>query len=450
MAIYKHSSSAVFTRFFDPVLSLYAYSDRQYDCPEFTDLDFLEMGILRCLSDSRTGRDFLQRHGDHGRKEIPVDLFFKGLKSNRRLENARSINAMLAALMTGRCQDPFAAIAELDDFWLYAGDGHYHAAAAHDPKSESSSGENKKRATGHFFMLNLRTHHLGHLTLAEQGGVRKGEHDMHAIKRVESDALRGGAPKGRKVIIAWDRAGIDFAHWNRLKRCAGLYFISREKENMRLIKCGERPIDRSDERNAGVIADENAGPGSGGAMLRRITYIDPLENTRYTFITTEMTLPPGILVLIYKQRWDIEKVFDELKSKLAEKKSWASNRAAKSAHAQFLCVAHNLMVLIEEQIRRQEGTCLPTGRPVCRQAGRQRAGSRAQRKAQRGGRRKRRELHRHRAPTLHGAQSEIHPLVEELRLSRGSLGRSARPPQGNLRLFLIKVFHTVALSTTTG
>jgi len=28
-----------------------------------------------------------------------------------------------------------------------------------------------------------------------------------------------------------------------------------------------------------------------------------------------MTLPPGILALIYKQRWDIEKVFDEFKSK---------------------------------------------------------------------------------------------------------------------------------------
>lgn len=63
-----------------------------------------------------------------------------------------------------------------------------------------------------------------------------------------------------------------------------------------------------------------------------------------------MTLPPGILALIYKQRWDIEKVFDEFKSKLEEKKSWASSGTAKTMQAQFLCLVHNLMVLLEEEL----------------------------------------------------------------------------------------------------
>jgi hypothetical protein len=355
MAIYNHSSSPVFARFFEPVLHAYPQSSKAYDCIQLTDLDFLEMGIQRCLSDSKTGRDFVQRHGDHGRKEISVDLFFKALKSSRRLENTQSINQMIAPLMTERCQDPFAGIAELDEFSIYAGDGHFHGAACHDAKTESSQGVMTKRATGHFFMLNLRTHHLVHLALAEKGGLRKGEHDMRAIKRTETDVLRGGAPKGQKVIIAWDRAGIDFAYWAQVKASAGLYFISREKENMKLIKCGAKPFDAGDVRNAGVIADELVGPGSGGHMLRRITYIDPLEGTRYTYITTQMTLPPGLLVLLYKQRWDIEKVFDELKSKLYEMKSWASSPVAKSMHAQFLCLVHNLMVFLEEEIVGREG-----------------------------------------------------------------------------------------------
>jgi hypothetical protein len=85
-------------------------------------------------------------------------------------------------------------------------------------------------------------------------------------------------------------------------------------------------------------------------MLRRITYVDPLDGTTYVYITTEMTLPPGILVLIYKQRWDVEKVFDELKSKLVEKKAWGSSATAKSTQAVFLCLAHNLMVLLEENL----------------------------------------------------------------------------------------------------
>ena len=124
---------------------------------------------------------------------------------------------------------------------------------------------------------------------------------------------------------------------------------------MCLIRCGDRLFDRDDPRNAGVLADEYVGPRSGGAMFRRITYIDPLSAISYAYITTEMTLPPGLLVLLYKHRWDIEKVFDELKSKLEERKSWASSPTAKTLHAQFLCLTHNLMVMLEEQILREEG-----------------------------------------------------------------------------------------------
>jgi len=36
--------------------------------------------------------------------------------------------------MTASEKDPFAAIPELNGFAIYAGDGHYHAAAVHDKK----------------------------------------------------------------------------------------------------------------------------------------------------------------------------------------------------------------------------------------------------------------------------------------------------------------------------
>jgi hypothetical protein len=355
MPTYIPPVSAVFAQLFGPVVASFSDSKRQYDCCELTDLDFLEMGISRSLSESRTGRDFIQRHGDHGRKQISVDLFFKGLLSARRLENVRSINQALSSLMARKGADPFASMAELDDFALYAGDGHFHSGAVHDPVSETRDGVKRKLPSGHFFTLNLRNHHLDHLALAAKDAVRKGEHDMHAIKRTDTDALRGREPKGRKVILVWDKAGIDFSYWHHAKHCAGLYFLSREKENMRLIRCGDRLFDRDDPRNAGVVADENVGPGAGGAMFRRITYLDPLTDISYTYITTEMTLPPGLLVLLYKHRWDIEKVFDELKSKLEERKSWASSPTAKTLHGQFLCLTHNLMVMLEEQILREEG-----------------------------------------------------------------------------------------------
>ena len=66
-----------------------------------------------------------------------------------------------------------------------------------------------------------------------------------------------------------------------------------------------------------------------------------------------MTLPSWVIVLLYKHRWDIGKVFDELKSKLEEKRSWASSKEAKKSHAHFLCLAHNLMLLLEDDLKKE-------------------------------------------------------------------------------------------------
>ncbi len=66
-----------------------------------------------------------------------------------------------------------------------------------------------------------------------------------------------------------------------------------------------------------------------------------------------MTLAPGLIVLSYRRRWDIEKAFDEFKNKLNEKKSWASSVAAKAAQANFLCLVHNLIVLYDHELEKE-------------------------------------------------------------------------------------------------
>ena len=351
MASYNQSNSPVFQQFFSPVMEAYLNSEKQYDCQTITDLDFLEMGILRCLTSSQTGREFLQHHGDHDRADIDVNHFFKALKSKRRIANIESVNYLLKDMVKKSVEDPFASIPELDGFAVYAGDGHFHAGAVHDSKRPTKNGGERKPATGHFYMTDLRTHYMFHLGTSDLTDGRKGEHDMHLIKRSTIEALRGFEPKGTKVILVWDKAGIDFRFWHKAKMNSGLYFISREKENMKLIPCGHKPFDRNDPRNAGVISDEQVGPGGSGAMLRRVVYHCPETGTIYTYITTEMTLPPGIIALLYKQRWDIEKIYDEYKNKMHETKSWGSGDESKTSNAIFLCLAHNLLLLIEQVLR---------------------------------------------------------------------------------------------------
>ena len=365
MAYYIPPTSPVIIKLFTPLFDAYAGSLRKYACTELGDLDFLESGITRCISAVSSGRDFLQKHGDSGRKDIERTLFFKALKSGRRLANLVSVNLNVARLMGSRLADPFAEIEELSGFDIFAGDGHFHEAACHDPHKlkkpkpakKKTNGDRQKQAkklqTGHFFMLGMRDHHLRHHALAELRPGGGNEHDMHALKRVGAKALRFGAKVGRKVMIVWDRAGIDFAFWEEAKRL-GIYFISREKVNMKIEVIGlTAHFDREDRRNAGVTDDELVGPGGGGSMLRRVTYTDA-KGVTYKYLTTEMTRPAWVIVLLFKQRWDIEKIFDEVKNKMLERKSWASSKTAKEMHANFTCLTHNLMMLLEDEIEKRD------------------------------------------------------------------------------------------------
>lgn len=98
-----------------------------------TDQEWIETGLLRILSQEPSGRALLQKLFDSGRSVLTRSLFFETLKSKRRLKLCRKVSLSLYEKMriTNRQADPFARFAALDEYDIYAGDGHYHAAAAH-------------------------------------------------------------------------------------------------------------------------------------------------------------------------------------------------------------------------------------------------------------------------------------------------------------------------------
>jgi hypothetical protein len=204
--------------------------------------------VLRCLSSSTTGHEFLQFHADQGIGNIEPGHFFKTLKSSRRHANITSLNDLLAGPMTRRIPDPCAQCAELADWDIYAVDGHYQHAARFDPQSVRSEGGLRAVATGHFFRMNMHSHHLSCLGMA-----------------------------------------------------------------------------------------------------------NPEDGVVFTYMTHDFTLPAYQIVLLYKHRWDIEKIFHQLESKMNERKSWASSLEAKQSHAIFESLAHNLLLLFEQYLTESEG-----------------------------------------------------------------------------------------------
>jgi hypothetical protein len=349
MATQTTTTKTVFGKLAQPLISLVDQCNYKRKCNALPDHEWIKTGLLRILSQEPSGRAFLQKLSDSGGTDLKRSLFFETLKSKRRLKLCKDISLSLYETMRPKNleADPFAQFSVLDGYDVHAGDGHYHGAAVHDVRKDG-----KKYPTQHFYSVDLRSHALRHLTLADTSGTRKREHDTRALKRLDIETLRQSAPKGRKVIYVWDRAGIDFFQWFKWKHLGGIYFISREKKNMAPMVIGELYYDKKDVINKGVQKYQIIGT-SAGVMMHRVVYKCPISGEFYHFVTSLSTIPPGIIAYLYRTRWDIEKIFDEVKNKLSEKKAWATSDIAKEMQAQFVCIAHNLMLILEGCIEKE-------------------------------------------------------------------------------------------------
>lgn len=181
------TKETIYSKLLNPLNTLLADCENTRNCPSLPDHEWLETGVSRVLSNEPSGRSFLQKRFDVCLNLTTRSPFFESLKSARRLRLCQEVNRVLLDYRKRYYQrsDSFKSYRILDDFDIYAGDGHYHKAAAHDPLKQG-----KKYSVQHFYSINLRSKSLSHLTLADTSGQRKKEHDARSLKRLSADTLR--------------------------------------------------------------------------------------------------------------------------------------------------------------------------------------------------------------------------------------------------------------------
>ena len=325
--------------FFEPAFRLLRdYCRHRRDTPELSDEQFLRGGLLRVLGHCDSGRDFLQARQDRG-EALARATWFDALHSRRRA-------ALVAEVATRSYEhadrllqprDWLGAFPELAGRAVWAVDGHQltHAChAARNPKGEFV-------AVGLLYGLCLHSGLQRALVPFQGDGVRR--HEFPVFRQQLPRWL--AQDRGPKVpLVVGDPAYVDVLYWTEQKRLRQALIITREKENMKPTVIGAYPFDPADPVNRGVEADERAGYTH--AYLRRIVYRDPASGERFVFLTTEESLRPGVIALLYLLRWKIEKVFDVFKNKLHQQKAWANGATAAHTQAHFTALAHNLLTLL--------------------------------------------------------------------------------------------------------
>ena len=117
----------------------------------------------------------------------------------------------------------------------------------------------------------------------------------------------------RGSIVVFDKGFISYP-WFRLLGAKGVFFVTRLKRNA-VFKLLER---RLVNRKTGVTSDHIIEVSSRGKSLRlrRIGYRDQETGKHYEFLTNHFRLSAKTIADIYKDRWQIELFFKEIKQNL--------------------------------------------------------------------------------------------------------------------------------------
>lgn len=352
----NHGRQTVDESFFAPALRILRdYCRHRRDTPELSDEQFLRGGLERVLGHRDSGRDFLQACQDRG-DALARATWFDALHSRRRAAMVAEVATRSYEVFDRFLQprDWLGAFPELAGRAVWAVDGHHLEHACHasrDAKGEFVS-------MGVLYGLCLHSGLQRALVPFQGDGVRRHEFPVfkqHLPRWLQQD-------RGEKVpIVIGDPAYIDVLHWSEQKRQRQALIITREKDNMKPTVIARHPFDPQDPVNRGVESDEMAGYTY--AYMRRIVFCDPASGERFIFLTTEDSLRPGLIALLYLLRWKIEKVFDVFKNKLHQQKAWANGAISAHTQAHLTALTYNLLTILlatleqagirEEKIARQ-------------------------------------------------------------------------------------------------
>lgn len=334
--------------FIEPALSRLPALDNYRDGLDFSDDEFITLGVRRINTFHPSGRSFLQSARQCEVTNVSVKAYFGAASSPRRLALVHELNTDLSRTITVP-SDRFADFPELKGREVLALDGHDIEHATHEPPATMASGRREvpDTVTG-VFLRNLRTGAAR--VLAQTEGH---QHEWAAVKeRPWSDFH--WHPEAKGTILVIDPVAVDFEFLRGAKFRGGLTVITRTKQNLVVREAKPLAWDRHHRHNQGVLSDERVRFGEPGEF-RRIRYLDPESGELYEFLTTDFHLPPGLIAQLYRLRWDIEKFFDVCENLLNEKRAWGTGPVAAQVQNEFLVLVHNLLLLLSGRLEVEEG-----------------------------------------------------------------------------------------------
>ena len=337
----------------EKALAAERYPAWQRSCPGMSDVNFIRLGLLRCISAVDSGRHFLQTTEEVQGELLPHSTYFKSLKSSRR---AAMLEALEQQSYKIHCEhlatfgiDYLKAFPELDEYTIEAADGHFIDHACHTPKGDNQ----KAYAAGFIYAMSLRNGLLRPLCCITNGTKR---HHEIPVLRNHIDHQNRQHSQQEKDLTVYDKAVTDYSWWEKQKSHQN-YMISVLKKNSVATWVESIPFDNNNPVNTGV--EDYSLYENQGVRFNVVHYRDPETQKLHRFVTTlPESFNPGIIAILYYKRWTIEKAYNNSKSNLKEKKAWSSAVKSLNNQMRLTAMTYNLMRVFEETSKTQNPTLI--------------------------------------------------------------------------------------------
>ena len=148
-----------------------------------------------------------------------------------------------------------------------------------------------------------------------------------------------------------DRGYVDFARLYLLHQ-AGAFFVTRAKRGM----SARRVYSSNTDRATGVICDQMVMLNGFYASqeypvhLRRIRYKDPESGKTLIFLTNNTALPPLMIALLYKSRWQVELFFKWIKQHLRIKRFLGTSENAVKTQIWCAVATYTLIAIVKKEL----------------------------------------------------------------------------------------------------
>jgi hypothetical protein len=312
-------------------------------CPEMNDINFIRFGLMRCIANVSSGRDFLQTADNVHDEHLPLSTYFNSLKSARRRKMLEAVEEQSYQLHAKTLEeqgiDYLKPFPELKQYIVEAADGHFIDHACHTKKAPNGN----VYAAGFIYAMNLRNGLLKPLCCVTNGTKRNQE--IPALRHY-IEAQNDKKNKQGKRLYVYDKAVTDYRWWQNQKQYDN-HMISVLKENSVATFFESIPFDNTSDINVGV--EGYSIYQNKDIKFSLVEYRDPETKILHRFVTTlPAGINPGTIAMLYFKRWTIEKAFNNSKSDLKEKKAWSSDFNALKNQMRLTTMSYNLLRVFEE------------------------------------------------------------------------------------------------------